>query len=51
MRALFRAREDAERAGSRIALCTDEGSIRRTLELVGAAGAFEFVAEMPRDPA
>ena len=51
VRALFRARQDAERAGSRIALCTGEGPIRRTLELVGAAGAFEFVAELPRDPA
>jgi len=51
VRALFRAREDAERAGSRIALCTGEGPIRRTLELVGAASAFEFVADLPRDPA
>ena len=51
VRALFRAREDAERAGSRIALCTGEGPIRRTLELVGAASAFELIAEPPRDPA
>lgn len=49
VRALFRAREEAERAGSRIALCPGDGPIRRTLELVDAASAFELLAEPPGD--
>jgi anti-anti-sigma factor len=49
VRALFRAREEAERAGSRIVLCPGDGPIRRTLELVDAASAFELLAEPPGD--
>ncbi len=45
VRALFRSRDDAEKAGSRIALCAGAGPVRRTLELVDAGGAFELVAE------
>ena len=42
--------EALERSGpNRLALLI--GALRRTLELVGAAGAFEFVAELPRDRA
>ena len=47
VRALFRARDEAERAGGRIALCAGNGPIRRTLELVDAANAFEFLPDPP----
>ncbi len=49
VRALFRARDQAVRAGGRIALCPGDGPIRRTLELVDAASAFELLPEPPRD--
>ena len=49
VRALFRARDDAERAGSRITLCARDGPVRRTLELVDADGAFDMVNEPPDD--
>ena len=47
VRALFRARDDAERAGSRITLCAGDGAVRRTLDLVDTDGAFDVVAEPP----
>jgi anti-sigma B factor antagonist len=50
VRALFRARDDAERSGSRITLCASDGPVRRTLELVDAGGTFEVVDEPPDDP-
>lgn len=50
VRALFRARDDAVEAGGRVTLCASNGSIRRTLELVGAEWAFELVAELPDVP-
>jgi anti-anti-sigma factor len=49
VRALFRAREEAERAGGGIALRPGNGPILRTLELVDAASAFEFLPEPPAD--
>lgn len=49
VRALFRAREEALRAGTRMMICAGNGPVRRTLELVDAGGAFEFVSEPPRD--
>jgi anti-anti-sigma factor len=49
VRALFRAREAAERAGGGIALRPGNGPIRRTLELVDAASAFDFLPEPPGD--
>jgi anti-anti-sigma factor len=50
VRALFRARDDAERAGSRITLVAREGPVRRTLELVDAGGAFDVLDGPPADP-
>jgi anti-anti-sigma factor len=50
VRALFRARDDAERVGSRLTLCASDGPVRRTLELVDADGAFEMVDAPPDDP-
>jgi anti-anti-sigma factor len=50
VRALFRARDDAERAGSRVTLCASDGPVRRTLELVDAGGAFDVLDEPPDDP-
>jgi anti-anti-sigma factor len=50
VRTLFRARDAAARAGSRLTLCAGEGPVRRTLELVDAGSAFEIVAEPPADP-
>lgn len=49
VRALFRAREQAVRAGGAIALCAGAGRILRTLELVDAGSAFELLAEPPGD--
>lgn len=46
IRALFFARDDAERAGGRITVCSD-GPVRRTLEMVDAGSAFEIVREPP----
>jgi anti-anti-sigma factor len=46
IRALFFARDDAERAGGRITVCSD-GPVRRTLEMVDAGSAFEIVPEPP----
>ena len=50
IRALFRARDDARRAGGRITVCTIDGPIRRTLEMVDAGSALELVSEPPLDP-
>jgi anti-anti-sigma factor len=47
VRALFRARDAAERAGGRIALHPGQGRVRRTLDLVDAGSAFELLAEPP----
>jgi anti-anti-sigma factor len=47
VRALFRARDAAERAGGRIALHPGHGRVRRTLDLVDAGSAFELLAEPP----
>lgn len=47
VRALFRARDAAERVGSRIALHPGSGRVRRTLDLVDAGSAFELILEPP----
>lgn len=47
VRALFRAGDHAGRAGGRLTICADQGSVRSTLELVGGGGAFDLVAEPP----
>lgn len=47
VRALFRARDAAERAGSRIALHPGDGRVRRTLDLVDAGSAFDLLEEPP----
>jgi anti-anti-sigma factor len=49
VRALFRARDAALRAGGHLTVLAGDGAVRRTLDLVEAASAFEIVAEPPAD--
>jgi anti-sigma B factor antagonist len=50
VRALFRAKDDAERAGSRLTLWAGDGPVRRTLDLVDGGGALDLIADAPDEP-